>query len=115
MVVSRELLTLGEQVGARLKARGETVGVAESAAGGLISATLLAVSGASAYFRGGTVCYTGYARTGFLRLPPTMRGEVRRSVQSSSSVCSLRVGCEGEHGLGGRAQLLAVSVERVND
>ncbi len=72
MVVSRELLTLGEQVGARLKARGETVGVAESAAGGLISATLLAVSGASAYFRGGTVCYTGYARTGFLRLPATL-------------------------------------------
>ncbi len=37
MVVSRELLTLGEQVGARLKARGETVGVAESASGGLVA------------------------------------------------------------------------------
>ena len=44
MTVSRELLALGEQVGARLKARGETVGVAESAAGGLISAALLGVA-----------------------------------------------------------------------
>ena len=72
MVVSRELLVLGEQVGARLKARGETVGIAESAAGGLIAAALLAVPGASAYFRGGTVCYTGHARAGFLRLPATL-------------------------------------------
>lgn len=72
MVTSRELLALGEQVGARLQARGETVGVAESAAGGLIAAALLAVPGASTYFRGGAVVYTGYARAGFLRLPATL-------------------------------------------
>ena len=39
-----------EAVAARLKARGETIAVSESAAGGLISAALLAVPGASAYF-----------------------------------------------------------------
>jgi PncC family amidohydrolase len=42
----------------RLKARGQSVAVAESSAGGLISAALLAVPGASAYFRGGVVIYT---------------------------------------------------------
>src|SRR5215207_9474954 len=62
MVMSGELLTLGEQVGARLQSRGETVGVAESAAGGLIAAALLAVPGASTYFRGGAVVYTTDAK-----------------------------------------------------
>jgi PncC family amidohydrolase len=46
----------------RLRQRGETVAVAESAAGGLISAALLAVPGASAYFLGGGVIYTRQAR-----------------------------------------------------
>lgn len=45
-----------------LKARNHTVGVAESSTGGLISANLLAVPGASAYFLGGTVIYTLRAR-----------------------------------------------------
>ncbi|HCP00349.1 MAG: damage-inducible protein [Alphaproteobacteria bacterium] len=45
-----------------LKARGDTVAVAETSAGGLISAQLLAVGGASAYFMGGGVLYTGNAR-----------------------------------------------------
>lgn len=50
------------RVAERLIARGETVAVAESSAGGLIAAALLAVPGASAYFRGGTVVYTGDAK-----------------------------------------------------
>ena len=45
-----------------LKARGETVAVAETSAGGLVAAQLLAVPGASAYFVGGGVLYTGDAR-----------------------------------------------------
>ena len=45
--------TMAEKVGALLKARGETIAVAESSAGGLISATLLAVPGDSDYFNGG--------------------------------------------------------------
>jgi PncC family amidohydrolase len=51
-----------------LKARRETVAVAESSAGGLISAALLAVPGASAYFLGGSVVYTGKARMALLGL-----------------------------------------------
>lgn len=54
----RELMPLAEKIGAALKARKETIAVAESSAGGLISAALLAVPGASAYFIGGGVFYT---------------------------------------------------------
>src|SRR3954463_1998660 len=53
---------LAEKIAARLIARKETVAVAEGSAGGLISAALLAVPGASAYFVSGAVVYTGAAR-----------------------------------------------------
>jgi len=62
----QELLPLAERLGALLKARGETVAVSESSSGGLVSASLLAVPGASAYFQGGAVVYTGDARTALL-------------------------------------------------
>ena len=64
----------------QLKARGETVAVAESSAGGLISAALLAVPGASAYFLGGSVVYTGKARMALLGL----RREDVAGIRSSS-------------------------------
>ena len=54
----RELLPHAEKVGALLKKRGETIAIAESSAGGLITAALLAVPGASAYCLGGSVIYT---------------------------------------------------------
>jgi PncC family amidohydrolase len=56
------LLPIAETVARQLKSRGETVAVAESSAGGLIAAALLAVPGASAYFLGGAVVYTRQAR-----------------------------------------------------
>ena len=56
------LYALAERVAQRLRARGETVAVAESATGGAISAALLAVPGASAYFLGGAVAYTRQAK-----------------------------------------------------
>ena len=54
----RELLPHAEKIAALLTRRGETIAVAESSAGGLIAAALLAVPGASAYFLGGAVLYT---------------------------------------------------------
>jgi nicotinamide-nucleotide amidase len=54
----QELMPYAEKAGALLKARGETIAVAESSTGGLIAAALLAVPGASAYFKGGAVVYT---------------------------------------------------------
>lgn len=64
-----ELDELAAGLGERLKARGETVAVAESSSGGLISAALLAVPGASKYFLGGAVVYTGKARMVLMDLP----------------------------------------------
>lgn len=61
-----ELESMAAAVGEALKARGETVMVAESACGGLISAALLAVPGASGYYRGGLVLYTYESRRKFL-------------------------------------------------
>ncbi len=56
------LISLGELVSEQLKANEQTVAVAESAAGGLISSALLSVPGASAYYLGGSVVYTKRAR-----------------------------------------------------
>lgn len=57
-----ELWRLGEEAGQRLKDRKQTIAIAESSSGGLLSAALLAVPGASAYFLSGAVVYTGRAR-----------------------------------------------------
>ena len=67
----QNLLPLAEKVAALLKERRETVAVAESSAGGLLSAALLAVPGASAYFLGGAVVYTYAARGVLLDLRST--------------------------------------------
>lgn len=60
----RELIPHAEKVAALLKARGESIAVSESSAGGLINAALLAVPGASAYCVGGAVIYTRKALLG---------------------------------------------------
>ena len=57
----QELLPIAARIGARLKERKETVAVSESSAGGLISAALLAVPGASVFFQGGGIIYTRVA------------------------------------------------------
>ncbi len=61
-----DLNAIADRVGALLKERGETVAVTESSGGGLVSAALLSVPGASAYFVGGAVAYTGTSRDAFL-------------------------------------------------
>ena len=63
------LLPIAEDVAALLKQRKQTIAVAESSTGGLISAALLAVPGASAYFLGGAVVYTRLARDQLLDIP----------------------------------------------
>ncbi len=63
------LLPIAERAGTLLKARGETIAIAESSSGGLLSAALLAVPGASAYFLGGAVVYTAKARMRLLKIP----------------------------------------------
>jgi len=63
-----ELIRRAEKAAHLLKARSETIVVAESSTGGLISAALLALPGASAYFLGGAVVYTQVARRALLDL-----------------------------------------------
>src|SRR2546422_9576534 len=81
-----ELTTLAEALGTLLKERKETIGVAESSAGGLISASLLAVPGASAYFLGGGVIYTQAARRGLLRVPDEGVKGIRSSTEAYALV-----------------------------
>ena len=57
----RDLAKMGAKAGALLKARGERIAVDESSAGGLISAALLAVPGASTYFASGAILYSARA------------------------------------------------------
>ena len=64
-----ELEALAAEIGEALKARGEKVAVNESSAGGLISAALLSVPGASAYYLGGAVVYTPKARVLLTDIP----------------------------------------------
>lgn len=64
----RELMPVAEQVAAKLFEKKHTIAIAESSAGGLISAALLAVPGASKYFMGGAVVYTRHARRNLLGL-----------------------------------------------
>jgi PncC family amidohydrolase len=80
--MASELTTMAASLGALLKERKETVAVAESSAGGLISAALLAVPGASAYFLGGGVVYTQAARRALLRVPDESVAGVRSSTEA---------------------------------
>jgi PncC family amidohydrolase len=76
-----DLTSLAASVGALLKDAQHTVAVAESAAGGLISAALVAVPGASAYYLGGGVIYTQASRQGLLRLPAEAMVGMRASTE----------------------------------
>jgi len=76
-----ELLPHAERVAALLRARKQTVAVAEASAGGLISAALLAVPGASDYFLGGAVVYTSKARAALLQVPGSALEGMRASTE----------------------------------
>ena len=79
------LAPIAEALADTLKQRSQSVAVAESSAGGLISAALLAVPGASAYFLGGSVVYTAKARMALLGL----RREDVAGVRSASEPYAL--------------------------
>ena len=95
------LVRLAGDAGALLKKRGETIAVAESSSGGLVSASLLSVPGASSYFLGGGTIYTRVARDALLGLPEevvTMRAStedyalivaeaVRKKIGASWGLC----------------------------
>ena len=73
--------SVAETVSSLLKERKHTVAVAESSAGGLISASLLAVPGASAYYLGGSVIYTRVAHEALLGVPDEAMAGLRASTE----------------------------------
>ncbi len=77
----KTLLPHAEKVAALLKARKQTVAIAESSAGGLIAASLLAVPGASAYFIGGAVIYTRRALLGLKNVSEDALGGLRGATE----------------------------------
>jgi nicotinamide-nucleotide amidase len=76
----KELVAIAEKIAAKLIERRQTIAVAESSTGGLISASLLAVPGASAYFLGGAVVYTRDARRILMDIPD----EAMKGIRSAS-------------------------------
>jgi nicotinamide-nucleotide amidase len=76
----QDLVPIAEKIAAILIERRQTIAVAESSTGGLISASLLAVPGASAYFLGGAVVYTRDARRILMDIPD----EAMKGIRSAS-------------------------------
>jgi nicotinamide-nucleotide amidase len=85
------LLPLAEAIAPRLIERHETVAVAEGSAGGLISAALLSVPGASAYFLGGGVIYTAAARSGLLDIGKTDMSGIRAASEPYAQLLAQRM------------------------
>jgi PncC family amidohydrolase len=81
-----DLMPLAETIALRLKARGETIAIAESSTGGLIAAALLAQAGASAYFLGGAVAYTRAAKLLLLGLDETALAQYRPATEPHALV-----------------------------
>lgn len=85
------LVDLATRVGQLLKDRSETIAIAESSAGGLISAALLAVPGASAYFTGGAIVYTRVAKQESLRLTEVDLDAFRPSTEGHAGILAWAV------------------------
>jgi nicotinamide-nucleotide amidase len=76
-------------VGSMLKARGLTLGLAESVTGGLIASRLVAVPGASAWFRGGVVSYASGVKFSVLGVPegPVVSAEAAMAMATGARAC----------------------------
>ncbi|MDA0352008.1 MAG: CinA family protein [Chloroflexi bacterium] len=100
--------SLAEEIATLLTTRGEKVAVAESSAGGLISAALLQVPGASRYYAGGGVVYTLASRTQLAGSDPSLyenyRGTTPEMLASLAESMRTRLGadwCIAESGMAG--------------
>ena len=85
------LLPTAHAVGELLKARNETVAIAESSAGGLIAASLLSLPGASKYFIAGAVVYTLQARRNLLAITDEDMQGLRSSSEPYAALLAERV------------------------
>ncbi|HXM81558.1 MAG TPA: CinA family protein [Burkholderiales bacterium] len=87
----QSLTTLGSVVGTLLKERRQTLAIAESSAGGLINAALVAVPGASAYYLGGGIIYTGVGRSALLGLTVQDMVNIRSASEPFAKLLAQRV------------------------
>ena len=87
----QSLTSLGGAAGALLKSRKETLAVAESSAGGLINATLVAVPGASAYYLGGVIVYTYAGREALLGITKDEMQGMRSATEAYARLVARRV------------------------
>ena len=71
--------------------------VAESSAGGLINAALVAVPGASAYYLGGCVIYTGAGHSALLGLTAQDMAGIRSASEPFARLLAQRVRKDGRH------------------
>ncbi|HEY0160299.1 MAG TPA: CinA family nicotinamide mononucleotide deamidase-related protein [Thermoanaerobaculia bacterium] len=75
--------TLESVLGDLLRERNQTVSTAESCTGGLLGSRITDVSGSSAYYMGGGICYTAAAKTALAGVDPSLiaaHGEVSEEV-----------------------------------
>jgi nicotinamide-nucleotide amidase len=87
----QELAGIAEKIAAILKERRQTIAVAESSTGGLISAALLAVPGASAYFLGGAVVYTRDARRILMDIPDDAMKGIRSASEPYAKLLASQI------------------------
>jgi PncC family amidohydrolase len=87
----KELVAIAEKIAERLVARHETIAVAESSTGGLISAALLAVPGASAYFLSGAVVYTRDARRILAGIPDGAMKGIRPATEQYAELLAIQI------------------------
>jgi len=85
------LTDLGAAAGALLKSRRETLAVAESSAGGLINASLVAVPGASAFYLGGVIVYTYAGREALLGITNEEMKGMRSATEAYAQLVARRV------------------------
>lgn len=106
--LNTEQQALAQEIASLLTARGQTVAVAEATTGGLISAVLLWVPGASRYYAGGGVLYTLNSRIALAGAPAELfanyRGTTPEMIGAIAEAMRQRLGatwCVAESGLAG--------------
>jgi PncC family amidohydrolase len=87
----QSLSQIGSVVGNLLKERKQTLAIAESSAGGLINAALVALPGASAYYLGGCIIYTGVGRSALLGITPQDMASLRPASEPFAKLLAQRV------------------------
>jgi nicotinamide-nucleotide amidase len=87
----KDLVPIAEKIAVHLIERRQTIAVAESSTGGLISASLLAVPGASAYFLGSAVVYTRDARRLLMDIPDDAMKGIRSASEPYANLLASQI------------------------